>query len=420
VADDYLRVGELVTLQRGTTYDGALVGDDGPALLGLGSVEPGGGFRTTHFKTFGGKCPPKLMVAAGQYFVALKGATKDGSMVGSIAKVPAWLRSGGRLTQDTARLDFSERGRGLEGYLYWMLRTPQYRAYCAGRLTGSASASFSREDFLAYRFPAPDSRRSHIVEALGALEDKIELNRRTSETLEATARAIFKSWLIDGDGSQSSETWPFVPVTQLISINPPRRVDRCRPAPYLDMANMPTRGPSAAAVSFRPLGSGARFMNGDTLMARITPCLENGKTALVDFLDGDQCGWGSTEFIVLRPRPPLPDEFAYCLARLPEFVAYAVARMSGSSGRQRVSASSIGEYVVRMPPPALAERFGRAVQPMFRRITALGVESRTLADIRDALLPRLISGDLHVADLPHAIRGTAGDPVAQFGGTRNL
>ena len=74
------------------------------------------------------------------------------------------------------------------------------------------------------------------------------------------------------------------------------------------------RGHSPVVVVDRAFGSGMRFENGDTLVARITPCLENGKTAFVDFLEADQVGWGSTEYIVLRPRPPLPAEFG-CLAR---------------------------------------------------------------------------------------------------------
>ena len=57
-----------------------------------------------------------------------------------------------------------------------------------------------------------------------------------------------------------------------------------------------------------PCGSGAKFVNGDVLLARITPCLENGKTAFVDFLDDGQVGWGSTEYIVFRSKPPLPPE----------------------------------------------------------------------------------------------------------------
>jgi type I restriction enzyme S subunit len=119
-------VGDFVTLQRGNTYSGKLVGEFGPALLGLGSIEPGGGFRHGKYKSFGGECPPKIMLRPGDLYVALKGATKDGSMVGSIAKLPSTIPSG-RLTQDTARLDFFDKNPEISDHLYWTLRTPQYR-----------------------------------------------------------------------------------------------------------------------------------------------------------------------------------------------------------------------------------------------------------------------------------------------------
>src|SRR5260370_33188355 len=125
-------VGDYVTLERGITYNGNLVGKPGPALLGLGSIEPGGGFRANKFQTFGGECPQKIMLVPGDIYVALKGATKDGSMVGSVARLPKHIPSG-RLTQDTARLDFIGRDSEATHHLYWVLRTPQYRQYCGGR-----------------------------------------------------------------------------------------------------------------------------------------------------------------------------------------------------------------------------------------------------------------------------------------------
>src|SRR5437879_1641665 len=100
------KVGDYVTLQRGTTYKGNLVGKPGPALLGLGSIEPGGGFRHD-YKTYGGECPPKLTLVPGDLFVSLKGATKDGKMIGSVARVPSTVPSG-RLTQDTVKLEFQQ------------------------------------------------------------------------------------------------------------------------------------------------------------------------------------------------------------------------------------------------------------------------------------------------------------------------
>jgi type I restriction enzyme S subunit len=164
------------------------------------------------------------------------------------------------------------------------------------------------------------------------------------------------------------------------------------------MANMPTHGHSPGDVVDREVGSGMRFINGDTLVARITPCLENGKTAFVDFLQGGQVGWGSTEYIVLRPKSPLPEEYAYCLARSAEFREFAIQSMTGTSGRQRVPAESLAHFRVAVPPRPVAEAFGRAVKPRFARASAAVRESRTLAALRDALLPKLISGEIRVKD----------------------
>jgi type I restriction enzyme S subunit len=164
------------------------------------------------------------------------------------------------------------------------------------------------------------------------------------------------------------------------------------------MANMPTHGHAPDEVIERPFGSGMRFINGDTLVARITPCLENGKTAFVDFLQDGQVGWGSTEYIVLRPKPPLPEAFAYCLARSDGFREFAIQSMTGTSGRQRVQADSLAHFQMPRVPQPTAEAFGRAIRPLFVRSSAAVRESRTLAALRDALLPKLISGELRVKD----------------------
>lgn len=175
-----------VTLQRGTTYSGRLVGLPGPALLGLGSIEPGGGFRNGHYKTYGGECPEKLMLFAGDLFVALKGATKDGSMVGSIARVPPSVPSG-RLTQDTVKLQFLKPGSGIDRYIYWLLRMPHYRAYCAGRITGSAQVGLSRDDFLSYPVPLPPE---NTLAAFGDIEASLSRCMDTADAESETLAAV--------------------------------------------------------------------------------------------------------------------------------------------------------------------------------------------------------------------------------------
>jgi len=323
-------------------------------------------------------------------------------------------------------------------YLRLWLNSPIIQSYIHGFRDGSVAERLNLPTIR--RLPVCTPRigeQDAIAHILGALDDKIELNRRMNETLEAMARAIFKSWFVgfdpvrtkaaggdpglpqpiadlfpdsfeDFEGEEIPQRWRTSPLPEAIEVNPPRMLRKGELAPYLDMANMPTRGHTPDAVVQRPFGSGMRFMNGDTLVARITPCLENGKTAYVDFLADGQVGWGSTEYIVLRPRPPLPGEFAYCLARSEEFRDFAIQSMTGSSGRQRVPSDSLSHYSLVSPPTNIAQLFGQVVGPLFARARAAAEESRTLAALRDTLLPKLISGEVRVPEAARLVEAADG------------
>ena len=253
-------------------------------------------------------------------------------------------------------------------FLFYALSTIRIRPFT----TGSVQPKLTQENLNRIPIPYPPEPDRHaIAHILGTLDDKIELNRRMSETLEQMARALFKAWfvdfepvrakmegrwrhgeslpglpahlydlfpdrLVDSELGEIPEAWRVVELEQVIEINPPRVLKKGQRAPYLDMASMPTRGHVPDGAVERPYTSGRWFTNGDTLLARVTPCLENGKTAFVDFLAPNEVGWGSTEFIVLRPKPPLPAEFGYCLARDPDFPEFAIQSMAATSGRQRV------------------------------------------------------------------------------------
>jgi type I restriction enzyme S subunit len=288
----------------------------------------------------------------------------------------------------------------------------------------------------------PKATRDRIANVAGTLDDKIELNRRMNETLETMARRLFRSWFVDFDPVHAKATlrrqhpkltnadlsrralpnmapeiaelfpdsfeestlgpipkgWSAGKVPDSIEINPTRSLAKGTMAPWLEMANMPTRSARALAWEHREFGSGTKFINGDTLVARITPCLENGKTAFVDFLGEGQVGAGSTEYIVLRPRAPLPPVFAYLLARTDDFRQHLITNMTGTSGRQRAPADCLNTFPLVTPPKEVAESFARVTGDLFAQMKTIDEESLALTATRDKLLPRLLSGELDVTD----------------------
>lgn len=147
-------------------------------------------------------------------------------------------------------------------------------------------------------------------------------------------------------------------LSDLIDFNPRRPLEKGAITPFIEMADLPEGERDVSGIGNRVFnGGGSKFKNGDTLFARITPCLENGKTAKVSGLPGNAVGHGSTEFIVMAAKDPSVDEdFVYYVARHPEFRAYAKGRMEGTSGRQRVSWQAISDYEI--PDFSSLERSG--------------------------------------------------------------
>ena len=185
-----------------------------------------------------------------------------------------------------------------------------------------------------------------------------------------------------------SSEWPVQRLDQIAEINPARKVRKGSVVPFVDMAALPqhSRDIGAEGVLVREAkGAGAHFQNGDTLLARITPCLKNGKTAQVRCLDGDAIAEGSTEFIVLCGKDPEDNDFIYYLCREPAFREYAIGRMEGTSGRQRVSWQSIAAYEFAFPPPDERRAAACVLSALDDRITLLRETNATLEAIAQAL-----------------------------------
>ena len=247
--------------------------------------------------------------------------------------------------------------------------------------------------------PAPDGLTAPTPPQ-GGSDWTVERARAYLDGMSPEIAALFPDRFVDSELGKIPEGWEISPLSEVIEINPPRCLQKGDIAPYLDMANMPTKGHTPDTMIDRPYASGMRFVNGDTLVARITPCLENGKTAYVDFLPDGVTGWGSTEYIVMRPKRLLPDEFAYCLARSASFREFAIQNMTGTSGRQRVPATALSQFLLPRPSKQTAKSFGDLVRPLIAQASEAVRESRTLTALRDLLLPKLISDKMRMSNVP--------------------
>lgn len=313
------------------------------------------------------------------------------------------------ISQSQFRLKLKEKLLRPDFFVYFFhTRLGQHRILMNASQVGVPALARPTSTFKEVYVPVPPiDRQNEIMNILSSLDDKIELNRRINANLEAQAQALFKSWFVDFEPFRDGEFveselgmipkgWRVGSLSEIASINPTRSIKKGDKATYLDMKNMPTSGPFPLLCETKEYTGGMRFQNQDTLMARITPCLENGKVAYVNFLEEKEIAFGSSEYIVMTTKDGFLPELLYFLCRDEYFKGYATKNMNGSSGRQRVSGETIGNYKIPLPPKSLLEPIAPYFKSVMDTIRSNGFESRRLATLRDTLLPRLMSGELKV------------------------
>lgn len=147
------------------------------------------------------------------------------------------------------------------------------------------------------------------------------------------------------------EEWKECKLSDIVEINPTESLKKGTVAKKIGMDVLQPYCRAIPSFSFEPYTGGTKFKNGDTIMARITPCLENGKTAMVNILDDNEIGFGSTEYIVFRAKNNITDPyFVYYLVTSDCIRNPAIKSMVGSSGRQRVQTDVVANLTVKLPP----------------------------------------------------------------------
>lgn len=144
------------------------------------------------------------------------------------------------------------------------------------------------------------------------------------------------------EGRSIPKGWVETTLGEIAIINPRESIKKGEIATNIPMAYLDSFSKKIQTFEKKEFKGGTKFRNGDTLMARITPCLENGKTSYVDILEDDEIGFGSTEYIVLREKENFSNKhFLFYLSISPRFRELAIKLMTGTSGRQRVQTNSL-------------------------------------------------------------------------------
>lgn len=283
-------------------------------------------------------------------------------------------------------------------FLFYLLRGGAPREELLGRATGTTVMGIRQSELVKVTLELPSlAVQRSVAVTLGALDDRIESNRRAMQLMEELAQSHFKR-LFDLEPNDTG-----VALSALMQVNPRRVLKNGEPGTYIGMASLPEFSAEIYEWETKAAGSGQRFINGDVLMARITPCLENGKTSVVDMLELDEVGWGSTEYVVLAPNGPVSTPWIYCLVRNEGVRSFTVRSMTGTSGRQRFQADRFDQYKVQRPRDESLAEFNAIAGPMFAKMTQLRNENLSLASLRDALLPELLSGRIRVPEAEEAV-----------------
>ncbi len=293
------------------------------------------------------------------------------------------------------------------GFLFYTMLNRDFYAKADAVAIGAAQRTVSLGSLRNIKIDVPSlESQKHIADILSAYDDLIENNQKQIKLLEEAAQRLYKEWFVDlrFPGYENTkivdgvpEGWNWCKLEDAIQLDPKVTLTKERMKQFIPMSALSTSSMVLDESQFTETtsNSGSKFQNGDTLLARITPCLENGKTAYVSGLKSDEGAVGSTEYIVMRAKT-INSYMVYLLARTDDFRQSAINSMSGSDGRQRVKSDKLKMLDYLHPTSELVEKFENVEETIFEKIYRLSKQMQQAKQARDLLLPKLMSGEVEV------------------------
>ena len=431
-------LGNLIDIKHGFAFKGSSIHDDpqGDILLTPGNFAIGGGFKGDKIKYYDGHIPEEFVLGEGDLLVSMTDLSKQSDSLGYPALVPS--RPDGRRylhNQRLGKISLKRTGEAFARYLYYILCSTEYRSEILASATGTTVKHTSPERIKQFRFILPSlPEQRAIAHILGTLDDKIELNRRMNETLEEMARALFQSWFVDFDPVRAKMEGRDTGLPpDLAALFPDRLVDS-------ELGLVPEGwgvGVLSDAIELfsggTPKTSMPSYWGGAIpwYTAKDTPGLsdvfalvtertitqagvENSATEILPVGTTIITARGTVGRLACLGVPMAMNQTCYGIRGgrgYTDFFTYWNVRKAVDDLKARTH-GTIFDTITRdtfrfvetmLVPPYLAEAFEFTVSSTMERIRQNLFESRTLATLRDGLLPRLMSGNVRTREAKYQI-----------------
>jgi type I restriction enzyme S subunit len=400
-----VRLGDMAEIKHGYAFKGNFFCDTPTKYLLVtpGNFAIGGGFQEKP-KYYNGPIPENYVLAKRDLIVTMTDLSKQGDTLGFSALVPS---SDCYLHNQRIGLVTIKSENILKEYVYWLMRTWDYQRYIVNHASGSTVKHTSPKTMLSYAFSLPPLPTQRAIAAtLSCLDDKIELNNRINANLEAQAQAIFKSWFVDfepfkGGGFTDSE---------LGRIPKGWRVGRLTDiADYVNGLAMQKHRPAKAengipVLKIKELRQGICDINSELCSENVDDLyiVNDGDvifswsgSLLVDIWCGGKCGLNQHLFNVTSRKYDKWFYFLWTKYHLNNFISIATDKKTTMGHIKR---EHLEKSLVLIPDNISFDKISSMMQPIISTIIANRLQSRTLATIRDTLLPRLMSGEIEVKE----------------------
>lgn len=418
-----VRLGDLISLRGGLAYKGEHISLSGTPMVTMGCVDPGSRFKREGLKYYRGSFGASHTAKSGDIVIATRDVTQKRETIGCPCLIPDDLGSEEAVVATNTYL-VSNHSNIDNSFLYLLLKSPSYREQIVASAKGSTVIMITKDAIENHSFllPPPVEQKA-IAHILGTLDDKIELNRKTNETLEAMAKALFKSWFMDFD--------PVRAKAEGRSTGLPADISDLFPDSFEDSE----LGDIPSGWEVKALDEIAHFLNGLALQkfppedgAATLPVIKIAQLKKGDSTGADRCSTAVPSDYVVRDGDMLFSWsgslavdiwcggngalnqhlfkvtsktygkwffYQWVKHHLPVFQEIAQGKATTMGHIQR---HHLSEAKVLIPPPSLLAAMDSAFTALLDRAFGLRRQSKDLGSIRDALLPKLISGEIRIPD----------------------